>query len=205
MNGTIGIQKIKDKILADARELCDKILEDARREAQSIISNAEREAFQKVTIMTEKAKEEALLIKKRLATVSELESKKNALKARQEMVEKAFSMSLDRIAELPDEKYRKFFEDMLTDAAEEGEGILIINKRDKERFGASFAADINQKLARLGKKSRIVIAQEDLISKGGFILRYGDMEINCTLEVILNIARPAMESEVARILFEQNS
>lgn len=201
MNGTIGIEKIKDKILADARELCDKILEDARREAQSIIGNAEKEAFQKVTIMTEKAKEEALLIKKRIAAVSELESKKMALKTRQDMVEEAFSMALDRIASLPDDKYRKFFEDMLADSVQEGEGILVINKKDKERFGASFAGEINQKLDRLGKNSKIVVAQEDLNSKGGFILRYGEMEINCTLEVILNVARPAIESEVAGILF----
>lgn len=204
MNGTIGIEKIKDKILADARELCDKILEDARREAQSIIGNAEKEAFQKVTIMTENAKEEALLIKKRIAAVSELENKKKALKNRQDMVEEAFSMALDRIASLPNDKYRKFFEDMLVNSVEEGEGILVINKKDKERFGASFAGEINQKLNQLGKKSKIVVAQEELNSKGGFILRYGDMEINCTLEVILNIARPAIESEVAGILFGEN-
>ncbi|NLU53140.1 MAG: hypothetical protein GXX10_09810 [Clostridiaceae bacterium] len=204
MNGTIGIEKIKDKILADARELCDKILEDARREAQSIIGNAEKEAFQKVTIMTENAKEEALLIKKRIAAVSELENKKKALKNRQDMVEEAFSMALDRISSLPNDKYRKFFEDMLVNSAEEGEGVLVINKKDKERFGASFAGEINQKLNQLGKKSKIVVAQEELNSKGGFILRYGDMEINCTLEVILNIARPAIESEVAGILFGEN-
>jgi vacuolar-type H+-ATPase subunit E/Vma4 len=42
-----------------------------------------------------------------------------------------------------------------------------------------------------------------LNSSGGFILRYGDLEINCTLEIIVKHARPNMEAEVAKILFNE--
>ena len=33
-------------------------------------------------------------------------------------------------------------------------------------------------------------------------MRYGEMEINCTLEIIFSLLRPRLEAEVASILFE---
>lgn len=194
-----GAERIKDRIIADARELCDRILEDAKREAQNIIGNAEKEAFQKVTVMTEKAREDALQIKQRLQAVSELEDRKMALKARQDSVDEAFDTALTRITALPDAQYSLFLEDILLKAVREGDGFLVLNEKDKVRLGEKFVSTINTKLNE--KNAKLALAKDTLKSAGGFVLRYGDMEINCTIEILMNMARPALESEVAAILF----
>lgn len=196
-----GAKKIKDRIIEDARKRAGKIIEDARLEAQSIIKDAEKQAFQRVAIMTEKAKEEAALYKQRFRAAGEMEDKRNILKMRQDTIDEAFSAALSRIAELPDDKYGLFMEDVLFKAAKDGEGELIINKKDKQRLGQQFVDNINAKFKAMGKKAMLKLAGEDLSSCGGFILRYGEMEINCTLEVLLNMARPNLEAEVAAILF----
>ncbi len=198
-----GAEKIKDRILADARDLCNKILEDARHEAQSIIGNAEKEAFKKVTVMTEKAKEEAIQVKQRFNAVSGLEDRKNTLKARQDSVDEAFDTALARLATLPEDQYVQLLGEILMDVARDEAGTLVLNERDKGRLGQSFVSQMNDKLAKAGKKARLSLAEDVLKSKGGFVIRYGDMELNCTLEVLMTLSRPVLEPEVAAILLRQ--
>jgi V/A-type H+-transporting ATPase subunit E len=70
-------------------------------------------------------------------------------------------------------------------------------------LGEGFLSEINQKLKAKGISAELSLAKDSLSASGGFILRYGDLEINCTLEIILKMQRPNMESEVARILFNE--
>ncbi len=198
-----GAEKIKDRILADARDLCEKILEDARHEAQSIIGNAEKEAFKKATVMTEKAKEESIQIKQRLYAVSELEDRKNTLKARQDSVDEAFDAALTRLADLPEDQYIRLLEEILMDVVRNEAGTIVLNDKDKGRLGQSFVSQMNDKFAKAGKKASLALAEDALKSCGGFVIRYGDMELNCTLEVLMTMARPTLEPEVATILLRQ--
>lgn len=195
-----GAEKIKDRILADARALSEKILDDARREAQSILASAEKEAFQKVTVMTEKAREEAVLIKQRYAAATGLEDRKKILKIRQDSVNEAFQTALQRLADLPVDQYGSFLEKILLNIAKDEACHIVFNQRDKERLGEAFVQKVNDKLAGQGKKTRLIIAQDALKATGGFILRYEDMEVNCTLETLISMARPELEGEVATII-----
>lgn len=197
-----GAEKIKDRILADGRALCDKILEDAKREAQNIIGSAEKEALQKVAVMTEKARDEALQIKQRFQAASVMDDKKMILKARQNSVDEAFNNALTRVAGLPDAQYGLFLEEILLNVAREEAGELLLNEKDKVRLGENFVSLMNKKLNTKGEKASLTLAKDTLSSCGGFVLRYGDMELNCTLEILLTMARPGLESEVAAILFE---
>lgn len=195
-----GAEKIKDRILADARALSDKILEDARKEAQSITQNAEKEAFQKVTVMTEKAREEAVLIKQRFTAATGLEDRKKTLKARQDSVNEAFQAALQRLSDLPDAQYSQFLESILLNTAKEQACQIVLNQRDKTRLGDNFIRQMNEKFDGMKKRTQLSLAEDTLKASGGFILRYGDMEVNCTLEILIAMARPELESEVAAIL-----
>lgn len=202
MHETIGVEQIKNKIMADSKVLCEKIIRDAEREAGNIIEKAEKEAFQKVSIMIEKAKEEAARIGERMKAVAQLEERKRELKGCQNALDQAFKLSLERIASMPDDRYASFIEKVLLKAVSEGKGEIVFNQRDKERLGKKFVSEINKKLKSSGKNSEIVLSGDTLNSRGGFVLKYGDMEVNCTLETIMNMARPALELDVAAILFD---
>jgi V/A-type H+-transporting ATPase subunit E len=198
-----GAEKIKDRILADARALSHKILEDAKLEAQSILASAEKEAFQKVTVMTEQAREEAVLIKQRFAAATGMEDRKKLLKIRQDSVNEAFQAALQRLADLPKDQYGAFLEKILLNTVKDENCEIVFNQRDKERLGDAFVKKANEKLAGQGMKTRLTLAKDALSAAGGFILRYEDMEVNCTLEVLINMARPELESEVAAILLDE--
>lgn len=198
-----GADRIKERIITDAKGRAGKIIEAARLEAQGIIKDAEKQAFQRVAIMTEKAKEEAVLYKQRFHAAGGMEDRKSILKTRQDTIDEAFSTALSRVAGLPDDKYSLFIEDILFKVIKDDEGTIVLNKKDKQRLGQQFVGKVNDKLKNMGKNAVLKLAGDDLNSCGGFVIRYGVMEINCTLEVILNMARPNLEAEVASILFSE--
>lgn len=198
-----GAEKIKERILTDARSVHDKILEEANAQAKSIIAEAEKEAFQKTTLITEKAKEEAALIKQRYQAAESMEDRKNILKVRQECINEAFDLALKNLSDMPEDKYKLFIEGIILNTVKNEDGIIVFNERDKKRLGEGFISEINRKLKSKGLSAALSLAKDSLNTSGGFILRYGDLEINCTLEIILNMQRPNLESEVAKILFNE--
>lgn len=199
----IGAEKITERILEDAKKLHDKILDEANAQARSIISEAEKEAFQKLTLMTEKAKEEAVLIKQRYKAAESMEERKNMLKVRQECIDEAFDAALRKLSDMPDDKYGLFIEGIILNNVKNEDGIIVFNDRDKKRLGEKFISEINRKLKRKGMSAVLSLAKDSLDASGGFVLRYGELEINCTLEIILDMQRPNMETEVAKILFNE--
>ena len=52
--------------------------------------------------------------------------------------------------------------------------------------------------------NELVLADYVANIDGGVIIRYGDMEINCSLDMIFSRLRESLESEVNKILFNQN-
>jgi len=198
-----GAEKIKERILEDAKKLHDKILDEANAQARSIISEAEKEAFQKLTLMTEKAKEEAVLIKQRYKAAESMEERKNMLKVHQECIDEAFDAALRKLSDMPDDKYGLFIEGIILNNVKNEDGIIVFNDRDKKRLGEKFISEINRKLKRKGMSAVLSLAKDSLDASGGFVLRYGELEINCTLEIILDMQRPNMETEVAKILFNE--
>jgi V/A-type H+-transporting ATPase subunit E len=200
-----GAEKIKERILTDAKNLYDKIVNEAKTQAQSIIAEAEKEAFKRTTIVTEKAREEAILIKQRYKASESMEDRKNILKVRQECINEAFDAALENLSNMPDDKYELFIEGIILNTIKNEDGIIIFNERDKARLGERFISKVNQKLKAKGHSGVLSMAKETMNSSGGFILRYGEMGINCTLEVLMNMQRPNLESEVAKILFDDRS
>ena len=198
-----GAEKIKERILEDARSLHDKILEEANAQARSIIAEAEKEAFQKLTLISEKAREEAGLIKQRYKAAESMEERKNMLKVRQECIDEAFDAALRKLSDMPDDKYKRFIEGIILNTAKNEDGFIVFNERDKKRLGEKFISEINQKLKVKGMSAVLRMEKDSLDASGGFILRYGELEINCTLEIILDMQRPNMETEVAKILFNE--
>ncbi|HHU90540.1 MAG TPA: hypothetical protein GXZ22_05730 [Clostridiaceae bacterium] len=198
-----GAEKIKERILEDARSLHDKIMQEANAQAENIIAEAEKEAFQRMTLLTEKAKEEAALIKQRYKAAESMEDRKNMLKVRQECIDETFEVALQKLSDMPVDKYKLFMESIILETVKNEDGVIVFNERDKKRLGEDFISGLNQKLKAKGLSAVLSLAKDSLDTSGGFILRYGEMEVNCTLEIILDMQRPNMETEVAKILFNE--
>ena len=200
-----GIEKIKEKILSDARREAEEVIRKAEQEAAAILAQAETEASGNLAQSEARAQAEAEILKKRISATASLEDRKQVLKTRQDMVAKAFELALDKLGKLPQDQYRKMMEHYILKAVRDGEGQILVNEADsKDRLGPDFISGLNRLLKENGREASLASSGEFLSSKGGAVLRYGDLEINCTLEILLNLEKSRLEADVAAVLFKND-
>jgi V/A-type H+-transporting ATPase subunit E len=196
-----GADKLKEKILEEARQQAKNNIERARQEAAGISNMALNEAEKRRREIIEKSRIEAAEREKRLISYAELEARNQRLKAKQEVVEEAFEKAIARLKELPSDQYINILADMIVGAVSTGDEELILSKEDKNRIGNDIVKLVNKRLKATKIKGNLRLAGETRDIQGGFIIRSGDIEINNSLEAIVKMRRDKLEAEVVKTLF----
>lgn len=196
-----GTEKIKSKILEDAEFKANQIVEQAQRESQEIMAQALKEAQEKRSEILKRGEADGMEAYRRMLSVAGLDGRKEILKAKQDMVESAFSAAMERLCGLPDKDYQKLLEDMAVDAAKSENGEILLSEKDRKRLNKDFIKNINERITSAGKSGKLVLSQQSIKTVGGFVLRYGEMEINSTFEILFGMLKPELENDVVNILF----
>lgn len=196
-----GIDKIKSKILEDANARTLQIEEQAKAEAEGIVNKALREAELKKAEILKKAETEGMDAYKRMLAVADLEGRKDILRAKQDMVSLAFKTAMEKLCAFPDSEYQGLIEDMIVKSAINGDGKILLSEKDTKRMDPGFIGNINRRLENKGKDGELSLSRKTIQTTGGFVLKYGDMEINSTFEILFSVIRPELEQQVVKILF----
>ena len=196
-----GIDNIIEKILGDAGNEAEDILSRARHEAQGITDSFDTLAKDRYREITEKGAAEAAERGKRLTGVSELETRKMNLAARQDMLSLAFDTALSQLRALPEDEYIPFLVRLACQATLTGKEELILNERDRKAYGDKLVAAVNDKLKQDGKTAGIVLSESTRDMRGGLILKDGKTEANASFETIVRAMRDDLASQAAQILF----
>ena len=226
-----GIEKITQRIDQDAQSEIDKILGDARAQAAEILARYEAQAQKESEDIVARGEKNAAERQDRLASVAQMEAKKLTLATKQEMLDKAFDLALDRLVSLPDEEYVALLADLAARAATTGREQLIFSQKDRARIGKQVVAAANEKLAKavapelpdalaeskagaildkvvsgasaiLAGTGMLTLSEETRPMRGGFILSDGDVEVNCAFETLVRLQRGEISGEVAKALFD---
>jgi V/A-type H+-transporting ATPase subunit E len=196
-----GADKIIEKIIQDAEEKAVGYIRSAEERAARIIADTEQEARINLENRLQKAYSEAENLKARIISIDELESRKTKLTVKQKVLSRAFELALERLADMPDNRYRQMIVEMILPLVEEGTQEITLSGRDKKRLDG-IDDDINRRLSECGKKGSVSISADEGTFLGGFILKRGKIEVNCTLETLVNTRKSELEKEVADILFD---
>ena len=73
----------------------------------------------------------------------------------------------------------------------------IRHARDRKAVGAKVVKAANEKL----KNGKLTLSDETGDFLGGLILRRGNIEANCTAELLVELCRGDMAAELAKVLF----
>ena len=196
-----GADKIIEKIIQDAEEKAAGYIRGAEERAARIIADTEQEAKRNLENRLQKAYSEAENLKARIISIDELESRKSKLAVKQKVLSRAFELALERLADMPDSRYRQMIIEMVVPLVGEGTHEITLSGRDKKRL-IGIDNDINRRISESGKKGSVSISANEGTFIGGFILRRGKIEVNCTLETLVNTRKSELEKEVAEILFD---
>ena len=193
-----GTEKIIAHIQSDAKAKADSILADAQEKCKEIrreYDEKAREAYLEKIRSGVKFCEELADNSQRLA---QMESKKDILLLKQEMVSLAFEKAKEKIVSMSDEEYSAFLTKLAVNGSDDKCGEIVFNSRDRVKFGESVVKSANDKLGG----GKLTLSAETGDFAGGLIVKNGPVEANNTVELLIDMSKSEISSQVAKALFQ---
>jgi len=190
-----GKDAIIEKILSESRAQADKIINDAKAKASSIVKEARDAADNMQISEVKKAADSAPDIEKRKITVANLEVRKIQLKAKQQVINDAFSEAEKSLSSLPKEKYKALLFSMLKAEASDGD-IITAAEKDKDIVTKAFIAEASKKLNK-----NLKLSDSYGTFSGGLMISGSNYDKNLTFSVELKTLREENEPEIAKMIF----
>lgn len=197
-----GIEKITAHIEADAKAEAQEILAAADARVTEIEAANSQKAQDEYWTRVRSGVKECEDRVQRMKRLAAMESKKSILATKQEMVAKAFDMAREKIIGLPAPGYTEFLAGLASESAATGEEEVLFNERDKNGCGADVIKAANRKLSEKGVKAGLKMSGETRDICGGLILRQGGIEVNCSVETLVELCRSEMSSQLAEVMFQ---
>ena len=192
-----GIEKITARIESDARAEADAVLADAREKCEKIRADYDKKAQDEYWSLVRAGVKECEARVQRLGRTAEMEAKKSVLALKQSMVAEAFERAVEKVCSMPEKEYAAFLAALAARAADSGHEEIILSARDAH-LGDAVCAEANR---LLGSRGGLTVSAQTREMRGGLVLREGDIEINCAVDVLAEQYRYELASQVAEIMF----
>ena len=212
-------EKITGRIIAVAQSEADEILRAAQKEADAITKEYEKKAAEIAANEESERTLDAESIRSHTVASAQKTKRNLLLEAKNAKIDEAFEKARLKLIRLPDKDYEKMLSVMLVSTVKkqieseklslvqdtDGEFVIcreysvILSDTDKKRVSPDMIKDASKLTLAEGKE--LTLSNESADIDGGFILRCGDIEINCSIGLILSQMRDTLEGDVYRILF----
>lgn len=182
-----NLDNLTQKILEDAKDKADIIKEESTRKNADIISSRAKEAAEKQKKIIEKATTEANMMKDRVISNAELRVRDEKLKAKQQLMDKVFIKSKEKLNNLNEDDYIKFLTSNIKNMKFKGTEVIVVPEKMKS------------KVKSLGLYPKV---SEDETVDSGFIIKDDNIILNYSFDSLVDYLRDELESEVAKDLFK---
>ena len=225
-----GIDKITARISADTQAEIDRVLGDANAQAAAIAAKYRAQAQAEDAELRAKSQRAAAEREERLVSGAQMEARKTILTVKQEMVEQAYRRALEKLCSLPKEQYVELLAAMLVQASSTGKEEVVFSPEDRDGAGKAAVARANELLAKAAAPelplgdgavasflnrvaagvsalaqgtAMLTVSEETRAFSGGFILKNGRIEVNCTFDALVRSEREQTAGAVAKLLFPE--
>lgn len=192
-----GLEKILSTIEEDSNDRCREITEQAQKHAQEIIDAASAKAQE--DIANAKASVDKKVAEHDGAIEASVSMTKNRiiLEGKLDIISSTLERALEVIKALPKKEYFEILKGLILKNVRKGEGVLRLSEEDTEKLPSNFIDSINNALKRGYKISLGESADID----SGFILVYGDIDINCSFDAVASAKREELRDTLNEMLF----
>ncbi len=198
-----GINKITDRIIAEAQAEISAMQEDTAARCRDIKEACSKQAQDEYWRIMREGTKDSELQAQRLAGAAALEAKKSILAMKQDAVSGVLDESIDRICGLPEAEYVDFLAKLAGNAAFTGEEEIIFNARDKASCSKAVVKAANEILKKRKLPQGLSVSSKTGDFKGGLMVKQGDIEVNCTVETLVEMSRDRLSTQIAEILFAE--
>jgi len=219
-----NLDRILDRIKAD----CDSEVKKIEEAAAARIDTIQKDTDDALDIINRRAEDAAM--KEYQAILARAESrgvmaeKDIILKAKSELIDKVYRDAESFIMNLPADKYAAVMSGLLADAvisrmatvtemtavfADEnyaGEGKvpfeLLLPEEHKKKFGRAIISGAEKRIAEKELTvPKIKLSKDCAPINGGFIVKYGDVQTNCSVSAMIGSLKERTYAKVASVLF----
>ncbi|MBR2464502.1 MAG: hypothetical protein IKB41_03615 [Clostridia bacterium] len=217
-----GLDKIIDRILGDAKERAREILESAQNDCRQMAQDFAARAAALRAEIAEDAQRKGEALVSRAKSAAAMERRNLLLKTKNALIDEAFEAARAEVLDTDFGKYRELLTALLAQALVEeaknaerslafGDEVtefdtyeVLMNEEDRAAYGAAVVEGAKRAALRhIGEEraAKVRLSESTADIDGGLILRYGNIEANCSLSMLLGEMRRSLESKVAAILF----
>ena len=193
-----GIDNIIARLEADARAEIDQLNAETKSECDAILAEFKTKADAAYEARVKEGKANSVQRSERALSAAELDARKELLTFKQDLVSEVFAKAGARLTSLPKAEYVDFLANQAAKAAVTGGEELLFNAKDAKEVGAEVAKAANK---LLGSKGKLTVSNETRPISGGVIVKLGDIEANCAVDMLVQLRRNDLASQVAEILF----
>ena len=197
-----GLEKITQRISAEAEKEAEAILSDGEETAASIRTEYGKRARDTFESLLNQGKDLLEQKVQRAGRAGRLDANKDIRALKQEMVGESYRKAKELILAMPEADYIRFLAREAGSASLTGREELILSPEDKERLGEKLLKAANDVCRERGLAGAMTLSRETRPIRGGLVLHQGDIEVNCTLDTLLELSRGSLDAEVARTLFQ---
>lgn len=183
-------------------QLTETILQQAGREAEAILEAARKEAdayWEKESARLREAHERRLEADRRELetrlereiTAKQVQHRLEVLRVKNEIIEEVFRRALEGIISLPQDGYARWLCRQIELLPDVTGATLLANERDRPL--------VARIVRETGRSFRI--GEEDVHIRGGFVLRAGQFDLDCSIEALMGDLEETLAREVAAGLF----
>lgn len=219
-----GLDKITEKIIAEAKADAAKTREEAEAAAAKTTAEYAARAEEIRARIASQAQREGENIVTRAASGTAMTKRNVILAAKGNLIDEAFTEAGKSLRAMETAKYQAMLVSLLRRAVAEqtesertsrelyGEDEdapcvsqyeVLMNAADRDRYGKAVVEAVRASAEGKAGKPLVLSAKEAKID-GGFLLRYGDMESNCSLSMLIGVRRNEREAQVSHILFDED-
>ena len=197
-----GLDKVKTRLLVCTEEKIKALQAEADTEIAEITAEFTKEAEETYWKHATAGKQTIDQTAQGLADTAAMESKKQVLTFKQELIAQTFALALERLSDLSEEKYIKFLTNLCVKASQSGSERLIFSVRDRGHYGKRVTIAANEMLEAAGRPATLTMSEETRPISGGVILTDGLVDVNCSIEALIEARRRELVIPVAETLFE---
>lgn len=194
-----GLDKITARILEESADKAQKITDEAVQKAKAITADGQKKTAEECERIGRKAEAVARSTEEKGQTSAQLRHKQILLSGRQELIHEVIDTARRELGSLNDAEYKEFIIKLFNRHLPSQDAKLLLSEQDKNRLGADTLEAL--KSAALANDSKLTIADEAADIKNGFVLSYGGVEENCTIDALLDQSMDDMQDKVKDILF----
>ena len=196
-----GLDKMKSQILDEAKAAAEGKIAEAKAQAEETIRNAKEDAAKQTESILHKSKNDVSNYQERLESSIDLQKRTKILAAKQEVIAGVLEKARAKVEAMEAGEYFSMLLKMVEKYALAQNGEICLCAADLARLPEGFEAEVSRIAKEKG--GSLKLSGEGKQIKNGFILVYGGVEENCTINAMFDAKKDELSDIVHRLVFSQ--